>query len=116
MINLDRIIFLVVVVGAFLGGMRYENLSLNKDKLKDTEAAQKIDLERSKAADDVAMKVLDGLSNWKKNTETVVKEMHFETTKPVFYNVCATDDYVKMFNEVQTKSREVLSGRTQERP
>ena len=116
MINLDRLIFLAFVVGAFLGGMRYENLSMNKDKLKDTEAAQKIDSERSKAADEVAVKVLDGLSDWKKNTETVVREMHFETTKPVFYNVCATDDYVKMFNEVQTKSREALDGRTQKSP
>lgn len=111
MINLDRLIFLVFVVGAFLGGMRYENLSMNKDKLKDTEAAQKIDSERSKAADEVAVKVLDGLSNWKKNTETVVREMHFETTKPVFYNVCATDDYVRMFNSVQQQSRDTLTNK-----
>lgn len=112
MINLDRLIFLGVVLAAFFLGMRYENLSTKETQLKDTKAEQKITEERNKAADEVAVRVLDGLSNWKKNTETVVREMHFETTKPVFYNVCATDDYVRMFNSVQQQSRDALADKS----
>lgn len=111
-INLDRIIFIAFVVGAFLGGMRYENVTMNNDALKEKESEHKVEQKQNEAANAVAKEVLDGISNWQKDTKTVFKEMHYETTKTVFLNVCATDEYVRMFNEVQNKSRSSIAGKS----
>jgi hypothetical protein len=36
--------------------------------------------------------------------------IHTETIKPVFTNVCATDDYVRLFNESTDRDERTLSG------
>lgn len=110
--NLDRIIFLAFVVGAFFAGMRYENISMTKDQLNQDKIVSQLQDKQDKAVNEVANRVLNGLSEWEKNKEVVLKEMHYETTKPVFYNVCSTDEYVRMFNQVQDSTRKTLTGKS----
>ncbi|MGK0603015.1 hypothetical protein [Yokenella regensburgei] len=42
------------------------------------------------------------------HTETV---FHTETIKPVFSNVCASDEYVRLFNESADRAERALSGK-----
>lgn len=103
--------FIVFIALVFFGGVRFEQLRNDSKALDQEKKQQEIEIERAKAADEVAQKVLTGLSNWKKNTETIYKEMHYEKTKPVFYNVCASDEYVIMFNERQQQAANALTNK-----
>lgn len=106
--NLGFIIFSALV---FFGGMKFNEYQTDSSNLDKEKHQQELEIERSKAADEVAQRVLTGLSSWKKNTETVYKEMHYEKTKPVFYNVCASDDYVSLFNQRQEEAKRVLKSK-----
>lgn len=108
----DRVFFALSLALCFFGGMRYESYSLSNKALESERDLQEIERQRDLASTDVAKKVLDGLSQWEKNREVVIKEMHYETTKPVFYNLCATDEYVGMFNKVQSEARKTLTGKS----
>lgn len=104
----NNIGFLVFTALVFFGGMKFEQYRNDSNTLDQEKKQQEIEIERAKAADEVAQKVLTSITNWKKNTETVYKEMHYEKTKPVFYNVCASDEYVGLFNERQQQAAEAL--------
>lgn len=106
--NLGFIIFSALI---FFGGMKFNEYRTDSNNLDKEKHQQELEIERSKAADEVAQRVLTGLSNWKKNTETIYKEMHYEKTKPVFYNVCASDDYILMFNERQQQAINALTNK-----
>lgn len=106
--NLGFIIFSALV---FFGGMKFNEYQTDSNNLDKEKHQQELEIERNKAADEVAMRVLNGLSDWKKNTETVYKEMHYEKTKPVFYNVCASDEYVSLFNQRQKEAERVLKSK-----
>lgn len=108
-ISMDTIISLVIMFVCFFAGYQVSNWIKESDALEQERQERQIEVERNKAADEVATRVLDGLSQWKKNTETVVKEMHFEKTKPEFYNVCFTDGYVSLFNTKQQQSRSAIT-------
>jgi uncharacterized protein YxeA len=98
--------FLIVsalVVVAFIGScyLAYQNGYDARDSLVKSE---KLDLavqeqQRQLAQQQVADTVLKGLSDWKQNTETIVEKTYHEKTNPVFVNICATDDAVRLFNE-----------------
>lgn len=105
----DRVGFLIFSGLLFFGGMQYQRYSTNSDLLDQEKKQQEIEVERNKAADAVASRVLTGLSTWKKNTETIYKEMHYEKTNPIFYNICATDNYVSMFNDRQQQAIDALT-------
>ena len=106
--NLGFVIFSALV---FFGGMKFNEYRTDSNNLDKEKHQQELEIERSKAADEVAQRVLTGLSNWKKNTETVYKEMHYEKTKPVFYNVCASDEYVSLFNQRQKEAERILKSK-----
>ncbi|NHB87189.1 hypothetical protein C5471_05465 [Photorhabdus tasmaniensis] len=42
------------------------------------------------------------------HTETVIQK---EVVKPVFSHVCATDEYVRLFNQATTETERALSGK-----
>lgn len=107
----NNIGFLVFTALVFFGGMKFEQYRNDSNALDQEKKQQEIEIERAKAADEVAQKVLTGLSNWKKNTETIYKEMHYEKTKPVFYNVCASDEFVSLFNERQQQAASALTNK-----
>ncbi|BCG45010.1 hypothetical protein [Escherichia phage EK010] len=107
----NNIGFLIFTALIFFGGMKFEQYRNDSSALDQEKKQQEIEIERAKAADEVAQKVLTGLTNWKKNTETIYKEMHYEKTKPVFYNVCASDEYVSLFNQRQEEAKRVLKSK-----
>lgn len=107
----DNLGFIVFSALVFFGGMKFNEYQTDSSNLDKEKHQQELEIERSKAADEVAQRVLTGLSSWKKNTETVYKEMHYEKTKPVFYNVCASDDYVSLFNQRQEEAKRVLKSK-----
>lgn len=107
--TIDRVGFLIFTALVFIGGMKYEKYSTDSALLSEEKKQQQIELERNKAADEVASRVLTGLSTWKKNTETIYREMHYEKTNPVFYNLCASDDYVSLFNQRQQQAIHALT-------
>lgn len=51
------------------------------------------------------------LAELKANEVRTERVIHTETIKPVFSNVCATDDYVRLFNESAEQAERVLSGK-----
>ena len=104
----DNLGFIVFSALVFFGGMKFNEYQTDSNNLDKEKQQQALETERNKVADEVAMRVLNGLSDWKKNTETVYKEMHYEKTKPVFYNVCVSNDYVGLFNERQQQAAEAL--------
>lgn len=107
----NNIGFLIFTAIIFFGGVKFEQYRSDSNALDHEKKQQEIEVERAKAADEVAQKVLTGLSNWKKNTKTIYKEMHYEKTKPVFYNVCASDEYVSLFNERQQQAANALTNK-----
>lgn len=107
----NNIGFLIFTALIFFGGMKFEQYRNDSNALDQEKKQQEIEIERAKASDEVAQKVLTGLTNWKKNTETIYKEMHYEKTKPVFYNVCASDEYVKLFNTRQEEAKRILKSK-----
>ena len=107
----DNLGFIVFSALVFFGGMKFNEYQTDSNNLDKEKHQQELEIERNKAADEVAMRVLNGLSDWKKNTETVYKEMHYEKTKPVFYNVCASDEYVSLFNQRQKEAERVLKSK-----
>lgn len=108
--TIDRVLYLVMFLAAFGGGYYVKGLVIDKDALAQEKISQQIAQKQDEAAQAVAGKVLDSLSTWKQNTRDVVKEMHIETTNPVFVNVCASDKYVSLFNERQQQARSALAG------
>lgn len=108
--TIDRVLYLAMFLAAFGGGYYVKGLVIDKDALAQEKISQQIAQKQDEAAQAVAGKVLDSLSNWKQNTRDIVKEMHVETTNPVFVNVCASDKYVSLFNERQQQARQALTG------
>lgn len=82
----------------------------------------KLELAASKAADETRQIVVEvtrqsGQALEEKLAELKANEIHTErvirteTIKPVFSNVCASDDYVRLFNELATSAERTLSGK-----
>lgn len=108
--TIDRALSIVLFVATFAGGYYVKGLVTDKDALAQEKISQQIAQKQDEAASAVATKVLDNLSAWRQNTRDVVKEIHTETSNPVFVNVCATDKYVELFNERQRQARAALTG------
>ena len=51
------------------------------------------------------------LAELKANEIHTERVIHTETIKPVFSNVCASDDYVRLFNESADQAERKLSGK-----
>ena len=109
--TIDRVLYLAMFLLAFGGGYYVKGLVIDKDALAQEKISQQITQKQDEAANKVAEQVLSSLTAWRQNTKDVVKEIHTETTNPVFVNVCATDKYVDLFNQRQKQAREVLSGK-----
>lgn len=108
--TIDRVLYLVMFLAAFGGGYYVKGLVIDKDALAQEKISQQITQKQDEAANQVATRVLDSLTAWRQNTRDVVKEIHTETSNPVFVNVCATDKYVELFNSRQQQARSALTG------
>lgn len=109
--TVDRILSLVFSLALFGGGYYVKGLVTDKDALAQEKISQQIAQKQDEAANKVAEQVLSSLTAWRQNTRDVVKEIHTETSNPVFVNVCATSRYVELFNQRQQQAREAASGK-----
>lgn len=71
-------------------------------------AAVKTDASIAQSAQIVENKMQELKAN-ERHTEKVIRT---EIIKPVFNNVCATDDYVRLFNESTARDEKTLSGKS----
>lgn len=114
--TIDRILYLTMFLAAFGGGYYVKGLVIDKDALAQEKITQQITQRQDEAANKVAERVMSNLSAWRQNTRDVVKEIHTETSNPIFVNICATDKYVGLFNQRQQQAREALSGNLKKSP
>lgn len=108
--TIDRILYLTMFLAAFGGGYYVKGLVIDKDALAQEKITQQITQRQDEAANKVAERVMSNLSAWRQNTRDVVKEIHTETSNPIFVNICATDKYVSLFNDRQQQARKALAG------
>jgi hypothetical protein len=52
------------------------------------------------------------LAELKANETHTQRIIHTETIKPVFSNICASDEYVRLFNESADQAERALSGKS----
>ncbi|MFJ5422271.1 hypothetical protein ACIPSQ_16870 [Pectobacterium parvum] len=107
---------LVFVVVAFVAGWYVNDLQHDSDALRITRAA-------NAAADGVRTSLEDiagqsgraleqKLQELRANEHTQDRVFHTETLKPVFLNVCASDEYVRLFNDSAEQAERALSGKS----
>lgn len=106
---------LAFVVAAFLAGWYVNELQHDSTELSITRAA-------TAAADGVRASLEDisgqsgralenKLQELRANEHTQERVFHTETLKPVFLNVCASDEYVWLFNDSAERAERALSGK-----
>lgn len=77
-------------------------------RVAETERRALIDAIATASAERLANQ-LEALRHDERQTERVI---HTETIKPVFRNLCATDEYVRLLNDHFARAERTLSGRT----
>ncbi|GKW31384.1 hypothetical protein PEC730217_01640 [Pectobacterium carotovorum subsp. carotovorum] len=109
---MKRLLALAAV--AFIAGWYVNDLQHDSEALRITRAA-------TAAADGVRTSLEDiagqsgraleqKLQELRANEHTQDRVFHTETLKPVFLNVCASDEYVRLFNDSAEQAERALSG------
>lgn len=80
-----------------------------QEKSQAAESTRQAVAELSRQSGEALEKKLAELRANETHTERVI---HTETIKPVFSNICATDDYVRLLNESIDKASGTLSGKS----
>lgn len=102
----------ITAVMAFLAGWWCCQKYQDSNQLLIERAAQQTaaQIQRSFAA--TARVVEDKLQELKANERHTEKIIRTEVVKPVFNHVCATDDYVRLFNDATERDERILSGKS----
>ncbi|ECZ1412839.1 hypothetical protein F7341_05330 [Salmonella enterica] len=102
---------LLILVAAMSAGWQAHNWHDAKLQLAASEAAEQtrqIVVEVTQQSGEALEAKLAGLKANERHTERVIRT---EIIKPVFSNVCASDDYVRLFNESADQAERELSGK-----
>ena len=102
---------LLILAAAMSAGWQAHDWHDAKLKLAASEAAEQtrqIVVEVTQQSGEALEAKLAELRANEIHTERVIR---METIKPVFSNVCASDDYVRLFNESADQAERVLSGK-----
>lgn len=104
----------VIVLAAFTAGWKVNGWHRDSAALVAQKAAQQVAesvTQREIRIDKEVAKVLeDKLSALKANEVHTEREILREVVKPVFSAVCASDDYVRLFNAAAARKEIILSG------
>ncbi|EKN4181786.1 hypothetical protein NTJ24_000425 [Yersinia ruckeri] len=107
---------LALIVAAFVAGWYVNDLQHDSAELSITRAANQAAENARVKMEGVASesarqleKTLEGLHSQEGQFQQVI---HTEIIKPVFTNVCATDEYVRLFNDSTTAAERTLSGQS----
>lgn len=102
---------LLFVVTVFCAGWvvrGWYNNGLALAASESAEATRQIVTEVTRQSGQALEERLAGLKANEVHTKEVI---HTETIKPVFSNVCASDEYVRLFNESAERAERALSGK-----
>ncbi|WP_449547176.1 hypothetical protein [Lelliottia amnigena] len=102
---------LLILIAAMSAGWQahdWHNAKLELAASKATEETRQIVVEVTRQSGEALEGKLAELKANEIHTERVI---HTETIKPVFNNVCASDDYVRLFNEMAASTERTLSGK-----
>lgn len=102
---------LLILIAAMSAGWQAHDWHDAKLKLAANESAEQtrqIVVEVSRQSGEALEKKLAELKANEIHTERIIRT---ETIKPVFNNVCASDDYVRLFNEMAASTERTLSGK-----
>lgn len=83
-----------------------------KTTLAANQSAEKIRAEVTEITRQSGQALENKLAELKANETHTEREIRTEVIKPVFSNVCATDDYVRLFNDSTDKAERTLSGKS----
>lgn len=102
---------LLVLIAAMSAGWQahdWHNAKLELAANKATEETRQIVVEVTRQSGEALELKLAELKGNEFHTERVIRT---EIIKPVFSNVCASDDYVRLFNESADQAERALSGK-----
>ncbi|MDK9635070.1 hypothetical protein [Enterobacter hormaechei] len=102
---------LLILIAAMSAGWQAHDWHDAKLKLAANESAEQtrqIVVEVTRQSGEALEKKLAELKANEIHTERIIRT---ETIKPVFNNVCASDDYVRLFNEMAASTERTLSGK-----
>ncbi len=104
------LIALLLAVGGYLGwAMRDGSQSKTELAMSQVAEANRVQLEN--IAQISARQLEDKLSELKANEVHTERIIRTEIIKPVFSNICATDEYVRLFNASSTRAERTLSAK-----
>lgn len=102
---------LLVLIAAMSAGWQahdWHDAKLKLAAIQTAEETRQIVAEVTRQSGEALEGKLAELKGNEIHTERVI---HTEIIKPVFSNVCASDDYVRLFNESADKAERALSGK-----
>jgi len=103
---LGLVLILTAAMSAGWQAHDWHNAKLQLAASKATEETRQIVVEITRQSGEALEKKLAELKANEIHTERVIRT---ETIKPVFNNVCASDDYVRLFNELAASTERTLS-------
>ncbi|SFC49862.1 hypothetical protein [Pragia fontium] len=100
------------VVVAFAAGWWFSLQYQDSQQLLIERAARKAAVEIQTSIAATAQVVENKLQDLRANERHTEKVIRTEVVKPVFNNVCATDDYMRLFNDATERDESILSGKS----
>lgn len=107
----DQLGPLLLLVAAMVFGWQAHGWYDAKLTLAVNEAGEKTRQVVAEATQKSGERLEEKLAELKANEIYTERVIQRETIKPVFSNVCASDDYVRLFNESADKAERALSGK-----
>lgn len=105
---LGLVLILTAAMSAGWQAHDWHNAKLELAASKATEETRQIVVEVTRQSGEALEAKIAGLKGNEIHTE---REIRTEIIKPVFSNVCASDDYVRLFNESADRAERILSGK-----
>lgn len=102
---------LIVAIAAFAAGWWCCQKYQDSNQLLIERAVQAAAVETQTSIAEGARVLEDKLQDLKANERHTERVIRTEVVKPVFNNVCASDDYVRLFNEATERDERILSGK-----
>lgn len=102
---------LFVMLAVFFSGWKAHDWQDAKTELAASQSADKTRQIVTDITGQFGQELESKLSELRANENHTEKVIHTETVKPVFSNICASDEYVRLLNENIDKASRTLSGK-----
>lgn len=103
-------VFLVFGAGWLVGDWYHDSVQLTVERLANEITRQQAE-QFKKISADSSRQLEDKLTELKANEKHTEKIYRTEVIKPVFNNICISDEFIRMFNESSDNAARILSGK-----